>query len=396
MHRADHFKLSAAETAVCFRTDNTMTTAPSVQDVLPFIAERERSEPDSFPAASIKALYEVGLIAAPFPSSLGGRGASLADMVDAIEMVSAASPSTALVACMPLGLAGVLGLGPDVAPPAHRGALADQIERVAADFRLARIYAACNSEKGAGGSLASTRTVAARTAAGRFTLAGEKILATSGRHATTFFSSAKVRPEDLPGAGIVELFLVDVDAPGVQVVEDWDGFGMRPTESHTVRYADAPAREMVGFPDYLASVQPLQYWYCLFAAIPLGCAKAILQALATPAPQSPALRLRLSEAVMRYEAMRAYLLDTARGFRPAAGPDYAARVVRTKTWVTQEATRLAAELFALGGGRNYRRTSPVARALADSFAGTALRPPLALALDQLVEGFALGDAAPLA
>jgi hypothetical protein len=95
---------------------------------------------------------------------------------------------------------------------------------------------------------------------------------------------------------------------------------------------------------------------------------------------------------MRYEAMRAYLLQTAEGFRPAAGAAYAARVLRTKTYVTQEATKLCAELFALGGGRNYRRTSSVARTLADSFAGTALRPPLALALDRLVESFSLGDA----
>lgn len=94
---------------------------------------------------------------------------------------------------------------------------------------------------------------------------------------------------------------------------------------------------------------------------------------------------------MRYEAMRAYLLQTAEGFRAGAGAAYAARVLRTKTYVTQEATKLCAELFALGGGRNYRRTSAVARMLADSFAGTALRPPPALALDKLVENFSLGE-----
>jgi len=138
-------------------------------------------------------------------------------------------------------------------------------------------------------------------------------------------------------------------------------------------------------------VQPLEYWFCLFAAIPLGCARAMLRETGTPAPQSPALRLRLSEATMRYEAMRAYLHETAASFRAAAGPAFAARVLRTKTYVTQEATKLCAELFALGGGRNYRRTSPVARLLADSFAGTSLRPPLALALDLLVQNFTLGE-----
>ena len=56
-------------------------------------------------------------------------------------------------------------------------------------------------------------------------------------------------------------------------------------------------------------------------------------------------------------------------------------------------TKLCAELFALSGGRHYRRSGSVARALADSFAGTALRPPLPLALDTLVDSFSLGTLA---
>ena len=121
--------------------------------------------------------------------------------------------------------------------------------------------------------------------------------------------------------------------------------------------------------------------------------KTVSLPLATPAPESPALRLRVSDALMRYEALRAYLMETAAGWRPAAGPAYAARVLRTKTHITQEATKLCAELFALSGGRHYTRTGAAARALADAFAGTALRPPLALALDTLVQSFSLGDLA---
>jgi alkylation response protein AidB-like acyl-CoA dehydrogenase len=312
--------------------------------------------------------------------------------VSVIETIASVSPSVALIASMPLGLAGIYGLGSDIAPDAQRGAFAEQTARVAADYRAGRLYAACNSEKGAGGSLAATKTLAARQADGAFALSGEKILASGGRHAATFFSTAKVSPDDLPGAGTVEFFLVDVDSPGVSISDDWDGFGMRSTESHTVRYDAARVREMVAFPDFVNLVQPLEYFFCLFAAIPLGCAKAILRATASPEPQAPALRLRLAEATMRYEAMRAYLLQTAEGFRPRAGAAYASRVLRTKTYVTQEATKLCAELFALGGGRNYRRTSLVARMLADSFAGTALRPPLALSLERLIENFSLGDA----
>ena len=371
-----------------------MTKPSPLPDVLTRIAERERTDPETYPAESIAALYEAGVVSAPFPARLGGSDMDLAGAVAAIEDIACASPSCALIASMPLGLAGVLALGSEIAPDAHRGAWSEQIERIADDYRAARIYAACNSEKGAGGSLAATRTVATRRAGnGIFELTGEKILASAGRNASVFFSTAKVTQEDLPGAGVVEFFLVKVDGEGVSILDDWDGFGMRPTESHTVRYHAAPALEVFGFPNFIERVQPIQYWFCLFAAIPLGCAKAILRATATPTPQSPALRLRLAEATMRYEAMRAYLLETARAFRAGAGPVYAARALRTKTYVSQEAVKLCAELFALSGGRNYRRTSAVARALADSFAGTSLRPPLALALDGLVESFSLGEAA---
>ena len=62
-----------------------------------------------------------GVIRAPFPTSVGGSGCSLLDAVDAIETIAAASPSTALLAAMPIGLAGVYSVGPDVGAPMNIG-----------------------------------------------------------------------------------------------------------------------------------------------------------------------------------------------------------------------------------------------------------------------------------
>ena len=350
-------------------------------------AQRDVNDAESYPAANVGDLKAANLVGAAFAPDLGGRGWTLPEAVRAVEAIGSGSPSTALIWAMPLGLSGVYGLGPEVAPDADRSRWAAQIEDVAARYRAGEFFAACNSERGAGGSLAATQTVATRDADGNFRLSGEKILASSGLFAQHFFSTGKVTQEDLPGAGIVEFFFVRSDAPGVEVLNDWDGFGMRSTESQTVRYQEAPAWEMMGFPNFLDVLRPLQYWYCLFAAIPLGCARGILDELSRPVPTSPAVRLRLAEATMKYEALRAYLLETAASWRPSAGAEYAARVLRTKTYVTQESTRLCAELFALGGGRHYRRGARAARLLADSFAGTALRPPLPLAVDQLSEQF---------
>jgi alkylation response protein AidB-like acyl-CoA dehydrogenase len=357
--------------------------------LLPKLAEREAADPEAYPAESMRDLYAARIPLAPLPLTLGGEGASCRQATEAIELLATASPSLALMLSMPLGLAGLLAMDVSGKNAEANAAWRDEIERIAADYRAGKIYAACNSEKGAGGSLAATKTVAARDGDGVFRLTGEKILASSGTNASVFFSTAKVDQAELPGAGVVEIFFVDVQSPGVNVLGDWDGFGMRSTESHSVRYESAAARSMLGFPDYLAVAQPLQYWFCLFAAIPLGCARSILYSLGSPAPQSPALRLRLAEAQMRYESLRAYLMETASEFRPSAGPAYAARVLRTKTFVSQESTKLCAELFALSGGRHYSRKSAVARTFADAFAGTALRPPLALGLDTLVEQFSL-------
>ena len=132
---------------------------------------------------------------------------------------------------------------------------------------------------------------------------------------------------------------------------------MRSTENHTVRYHSAQAEGVLGFPNFIQIMQPLTYWFALFTAIPLGCAAAIRRELSTPAPASAALRVRLSDAQMREESLRAYLHETARVWKPGAGQEYAARVLRT-TYVTQEATRLCAELFALSGGRHYTRNGP--------------------------------------
>ncbi len=349
-------------------------------------ADRERANVEAYPSETVRELFECGFVAAPFSAGHGGSGWSCLDSVRAVELLAEHSPSAALISVMPLGFAGVTEAVDPVVPEGGRAGWRDQVDQVAADFRAARHYAACNSEAGAGGSLEATKTVAHRTAEG-WRLTGAKILASGGANAHVFFSTAKVTQHDLPGAGIVEVFLVSTDAPGVEVARDWDGFGMRSTESQSVRYEDAPALRMWGFPNFLEAAQPLGYWFNLFSAIPLGAAAGILRTLSTPAPTSPALRLRLSEARMKHESLAAYLHETASEWRPAAGPAYAARVLRTKTFVTSEATRLCAELFALSGGRNYRRGSDAARLLADAFAGTALRPPLALALDSLVEQF---------
>src|SRR5262249_4883713 len=153
---------------------------------------------------------------------------------------------------------------------------------------------------------------ASRDEDGVYRLTGEKILASYGKNADFFFSSAKL--ED----GAVAFFAVLASGSGVHVASDWDGLGMRSTESHSVRYEGALATELLGYPGFLDIAQPLTYWFCLFASIALGTVRSLLSLLGRPAPASPAMRARLGDALMRYEALRAYLRETAGAWRGGA------------------------------------------------------------------------------
>jgi alkylation response protein AidB-like acyl-CoA dehydrogenase len=356
---------------------------------LPTFIQREQAAREEYPAKDIADLFNMGVIGGPLPKSVGGSDMTCEEAVSIIIELASATPSTALLACMPMGLAAGIGAAAATAPEPHKATVMQQLERIGADFKKQRFYAACNSERGAAGALTVMKTLAKKDAAsGQWRLNGTKILASGGKNVAVFFSGATVDPNDLPGAAAVEFFLTESTAPGVNILNDWNGIGMRSTESHSVRYEDAHVREMLGFPKLLETAQPWAFSFCMFAAIPLGCVKGILGEMSNPAPTSPAMRYRLAEAQMRYEAARAYLLETARGWKPGSSGAWRQRCVRTKTYVTQDMTKLAAELFALTGGKHYWRGSRVSEMLLGSFAGTGLRPPLPLALDMVTDGYA--------
>ncbi|HZP56263.1 MAG TPA: acyl-CoA dehydrogenase family protein, partial [Dehalococcoidia bacterium] len=186
-----------------------MTMTAAMLDAVDALArrceEREAAAPDAFSQESLDDVKRSSLLLAPLRESAGGQSCTLADAVVAIETLARHSPSVALLASMPLGLSGVVESIAPVVPEAHAASWAQQADEFATSVRAGAWYAAANSEKGAGGSLDALKTVAARDADGTWRVTGEKILASSGRYATYFFSLAKVDAADLPGAGVAEM-----------------------------------------------------------------------------------------------------------------------------------------------------------------------------------------------
>ena len=192
---------------------------------------------------------------------------------------------------------------------------------------------------------------------GVFELTGEKILASFGRNAGMFFSTARSTLE-LPGCGVVEFFLVRPDGAGRRDPQRlgrlWDAVDREPYGPISLRAGRGHCR-LSEFHRNRAAADLLVRAFRRHSARVRGGDHGASSRRRRPNRRRCALRL--SDAQMREEALRAYLHETARAWRPGAGPAYAARALRTKTYVTQEATRLCAELFALSGGRHYTATA---------------------------------------
>ena len=102
--------------------------------------------------------------------------------------------------------------------PSQRAALHEGQRWIASQARRGRILAVANSEPGAGGDLANTKTRAERGPDGVYRLTGRKSFATFGCDADYFLCAAR-RPDGEEGRSVVDGFFVARHAPGLVVDE---------------------------------------------------------------------------------------------------------------------------------------------------------------------------------
>lgn len=302
-----------------------------------------------------------------------------------LEELATGSPATALLLVMPPAVWDMYLLPDDCVPDAHRADCRAQRGWVFDQLRARHVFAAGNSEPGF--SDVNQSQTRARLVDGRWRLTGKKAFGSWGQHSTWLQSAARIDDDAGAEAGQVTMFAVPTTGPGVVWANDWNSFGMAETESHSFAYEDAPAQMRMGFAGSRELPAPVGWGQLGFAAVPLGCVRGLLTPLlAASGRLGPGARSELAALTARYEAARAYLLDTARRTGPVSEPANGARVLRTKTHVTREAVALASELFAVGSGSALAANGLAAKFLRDAFAGTGLRPPLRASLDTWGDG----------
>ena len=214
------------------------------------------------PRAEVRALADAGFGALRLPPAEGGSGASIPQLTRLVSALAAADSNVAHLWRGHFGFVELLLLRPD---SAERRAW---FERIAAGA----IVGNATSEQ-TGNTLADIQSTVTETS-GRWLLNGTKFYSTGTLYSDWVYSAAG--RADAAGAVERVTFAVRTDAPGVTVVDDWDGFGQKHTASGTTRFVDVEVDPTTISSYRDAPLSHIQAFYQLYlVAVVTGIAAAV-------------------------------------------------------------------------------------------------------------------------
>ncbi|HSJ06403.1 MAG TPA: acyl-CoA dehydrogenase family protein [Longimicrobiales bacterium] len=349
------------------------------QDVVRASVEREDREA-AWPAASMKALADAGLMGLLVPTGHGGHGLGMTALAAVSQEIARESPSTAL--CFAMHCVGTAVIAARPTPAQAR----DLLEPIA---RGEHITTLALSEPGSGSQFWLPATRLARTADG-YAVHGTKSFVTNGSHADSYVVSTVAADGAGAGDGTFSLVVVDGSAAGLCWQDAWHGLGMRANSSRTVQLQDVhvPADRLLGRPgDQLWYVFEIVAPYFLMAmagtylGIAVECVEEARDHLGSRRHAhtgellgaSPLLAHRLGELWIRMDAAR-QLVYTAARRADAGDPDSLVPVFACKAAASKAAVDIANEAMTLAGGMAYRENSKLARMLRDARASHVMAP----------------------
>jgi alkylation response protein AidB-like acyl-CoA dehydrogenase len=315
-----------------------------------------------FPADSIGAVHEAGLLTATVHRRYGGEGGGLARTAVILRALGQGDPSAALIAAMTLLAHGMQGIEPTWPDDVYAAAVAESAERPVLINAL-RVEPELGTP--ARGGLPAT---VARPDGDGWSLTGHKIFSTGAEGLRWMVVWARVGDtEEARG------FLIRTDAPGISVERTWDHLGLRASRSDDVRFAGTPAAPTVahgGGPLFMA-------WNSLaVTALYLGVAAAARDWLVsflterTPAGLGRPLATlpRFQAAVGEIDAslgVAAELVDAVAARADAGDAGALAQAPAVKLLGTRSAIDAVSQAVALVGNNGLTRRNPLERHLRD-------------------------------
>jgi alkylation response protein AidB-like acyl-CoA dehydrogenase len=346
--------------------------------------------------ADMGVLREAGLLLGPVPADQGGLWEgpeSARDLCETYRDLARLDPSVALVSSMhPAVLAYWLSTEDDGQP-----AWSEQRRAVLASATEGRQWGTITSEPGSGGDILRTRTAAEPAdeqhpdlPGGTYHLTGDKHFGSGFGVCDYMLTTARVDGEEGPAAFFIDTRR-ELEAGGdrLRVTHEWDGVGMKATQSHAARLEGVPAVRFA----WDGPIDPLVanaggFITTLFTAVILGVLdEAVATARTQVAKRADGMRayeqVEWSRAELEHwTAVQAY--DGALRAVVSGDPGAALHAgVRAKTAVAELTESSLRRITNVLGGGTFSQRSPFAHWGEDVRALGFLRPPWGLAFDTL-------------
>ena len=334
------------------------------RELRPRVEEMEQRE--RIPDDLVAQLGEVGFFGTPFPAEWGGAGLGEIGLAIALEELSRAHASTALMLAASSGLAATLLLrfGSDELRERY-------LRRLTSGEMLG---AFCLTEPGGGSDVPALRTTA-RADGDEFVLAGEKAFVTNGDRAGVFLVFAKTEPEQ--GRDGISLFAVEGGSPGLSVARLEDKMGLRASSTAHMVFdgVRVPKANLVGELNggFRLALATLNRSRIGIAAMCLGVAKEAVDLGWRYAHERELFGQTIGDfqvtqhsfADMEIEVYAAESLIYRTAMQLDAGQDVSGEASMCKVFATEAAQRVVDRALQLHGGVGYLRDSAIERLYRD-------------------------------
>ncbi|MFD7935168.1 MULTISPECIES: SfnB family sulfur acquisition oxidoreductase [unclassified Streptomyces] len=316
------------------------------------------------PRAELDRLSASGLLAVTVPADHGGADVSALTLAEIFRLLGTADGSLAQIPQSHFAYVNVI----------RRQGTQEQRKFFFAELLAGRRFGNAQSEAG-GKHVQDIRTRLESRPDGSYVLTGVKHYSTGALFADWIPVLARAEDDRLHVA------YVPSDAPGLSVIDDWDGLGQRTTASGTVRLAGVPVPGDRVLPHHLTFEGPQLHGavaQLLHSAIDAGIAAGALAEAAEfvrtksrpwfesgveAAAEDPLLIQRFGELDLEVRASRALLREAARSVDAARADltdDTAAEaslaVAAAKVQAARAAVEVSSALFEVSGTRAALRS----------------------------------------
>lgn len=353
--------------AEALRTATTLAA-----EFAPGAADRDRGR--ALPFDEVQRLSESGLLAITVPAAYGGADLPPSAVAEVIRILSAADPNIGQIPHSHFVYMNLLRLVGSPEQVRHYS------RRVLSGARIA------NAQAERSGATAADVSTTLRPGGGGLKIRGTKYYCTGSLFAQIL--AVLTRLEDPDGVtGLPDgqyIAFLDVDTPGIRIIDDWNGMGQRTTGSGTIEFDDVPVDSSWVLPRAAAVNAPTGYGafaQLMHTAIDAGIARGALETAATfvrehsrpwfeagvdRAADDPLLIQRFGELAVSVRAAETCLhaagtaVDLALGAQPEDAADRAAEaslaVATAKALADRASIEAASALFELAGTRSSAAT----------------------------------------